>query len=791
MTQYQLKETDMKRPRFDSPVTEDDEDNDSSYEHESPVVDNKSPLIKASSRMKNRTSPHLSTFPQLLTALQADPSIIVACHNAFNDLVYLSDSGYQTMGIDALTPLNSMSFPVSPSRGAIFFRQHTDGSLVQYRNTFKSIQDNGEVFTIDERMPNVEKRIVTLLVNPLSSEVTQCGDLNSAWTSSFQVGKQILNMFTKDNFNRVMMALTDASKGRSSYNILATSNSMMNTRFSMDFHPCTSDQVVVLVSFLSDVKRTTSDIIHPKYRNVLPGHSDKYVISQRDEMQKKQLLAEIKEREAVAASKTKSEFLAVMSHELRTPLNGVLGATSLLGITSLNDEQRDYVSTITDSADILLSLISNILDISKIENGKFELEKVPLRVVDTFRKCADLMKYRAYQKGLTITTEIDSDLNDASVWHRGDPTRLNQVLLNFVSNAVKFTRTGGVTCKLLKLNSSGLDEIGDSSVREARAGVNRNDDQNSVNETYSCRASSHFSNRTDGSIQAAYDWLRIEVTDTGCGIADTSMLFAPFVQANKFIHKKYGGTGLGLNISKQIVELMRGRVGITSTEGVGTTVWAEIPMPRASAPRKGPDFVPSSPSDVDLVRRRYVSRPSFGANNEDLTKKVRILIAEDMLVNQKVLKRMLETLGYTDITIANNGQEAVDAIKQSWDDYMVNPKCCSRFDIVLMDCLMPVMDGWSATEAIRSLEADYLIRTETESATYVDTYPIIILALTANATEEDKSRCRECGMDDFYTKPMPRDRLNAMMLRWVSILFADETADKESDNSTQCSIGEL
>jgi CheY-like chemotaxis protein len=103
-----------------------------------------------------------------------------------------------------------------------------------------------------------------------------------------------------------------------------------------------------------------------------------------------------------------------------------------------------------------------------------------------------------------------------------------------------------------------------------------------------------------------------------------------------------------------------------------------------------------------------VSRPSFGANNEDLTKKVRILIAEDMLVNQKVLKRMLETLGYTDITIANNGQEAVDAIKQSWDDYMVNPRCSSRFDIVLMDCLMPVVDGWSATEAIRSLEADRL-----------------------------------------------------------------------------------
>jgi PAS domain S-box-containing protein len=236
--------------------------------------------------------------------------------------------------------------------------------------------------------------------------------------------------------------------------------------------------------------------------------------SERDEMQKKQLSAEIKEREAVAASKTKSEFLAVMSHELRTPINGVLGATSLLGITSLNDEQRDYVNTITDSADILLSLISNILDISKIENGKFELEKVPLRLVDMVRKCADLMKYRAYEKGLTITTEIDSTLDDASVWHRGDPTRLNQVLLNFVSNAVKFTNSGGVTCKLMQLQPCGTDEtvaIGDKSTLSSSplSIVART----SSLDTYSCRSSSCLSNRTDGSAHSTYDWLRIEVTD--------------------------------------------------------------------------------------------------------------------------------------------------------------------------------------------------------------------------------------------------------------------------------------
>jgi CheY-like chemotaxis protein len=271
------------------------------------------------------------------------------------------------------------------------------------------------------------------------------------------------------------------------------------------------------------------------------------------------------------------------------------------------------------------------------------------------------------------------------------------------------------------------------------------------------------------------------VVDTGCGISNTVHLFAPFVQANKSIHKKYGGTGLGLNISKQIVALMKGRVGIDSVEGVGTTVWAEIPLRQAPAPRKGPSFTKESPMPTAKTTRTRSdsSRVVVGPNNEDLTKRVRILIVEDNMVNQKLLKKLLQTLGYSDITVTSDGQEAVNTVKESWENYLDDP-CSGRYDIVLMDCLMPVMDGWIATKQIRDLEAECLARSASRALQvpiYSEAQPTIILALTANATSEDEQKCNECGMDDYYIKPMPRDGLNAMMLHWVSKLFAETSCE--------------
>jgi CheY-like chemotaxis protein len=220
--------------------------------------------------------------------------------------------------------------------------------------------------------------------------------------------------------------------------------------------------------------------------------------------------------------------------------------------------------------------------------------------------------------------------------------------------------------------------------------------------------------------------------------------------------------------------MMHGRIGISSVERIGTTVWAEFPLRRVTAPQKAPDF--------DVIK--LMSR-----EDEAKSSKVRILIAEDNKVNQKVLKRMLESLGYTDITITNNGQEAVDAFKATWENYLVNPRS-GRFDIVLMDCLMPVMDGWTATEAMRRLETDYLEGLKYPEVFSNEIHPTVILALTANATEDDKQRCTNCGMDDFYTKPMPRDGLNAMMLRWISRLFTDGSVSGYASSSCTPRVGE-
>ena len=166
------------------------------------------------------------------------------------------------------------------------------------------------------------------------------------------------------------------------------------------------------------------------------------------------------------------------------------------------------------------------------------------------------------------------------------------------------------------------------------------------------------------------------------------------------------------------------------------------------------------------------------SSTADVTKVVRVLIAEDNKVNQKVLRRMLETLGYNDVTVVENGQQAVEAVQASWDKFLITPSA-GLYDIVLMDCLMPVMDGWTATEEIRRLEEKKLEEAHalsSESPAFQEAQPSVVLALTANATEEDRSRCSDCGMDGFYTKPMSRDALNALMLHWVSVLFGDEAS---------------
>lgn len=405
---------------------------------------------------------------------------------------------------------------------------------------------------------------------------------------------------------------------------------------------------------------------HTKLLDITNSSLEEKVKQRTEELE----LAKIKAEES---TKLKSNFLANMSHEIRTPINGIIGMTYLVKQTELDDRQLNYLYQIETASNNLLNIINDILDFSKIEAGKLNIIKISFDMNDIIDNIKSLLELKAIEKGL----KFNIFYSDSNSNFYGDPLRIEQILINLINNAIKFTNKGSVTLSILYLNN---------------------------------------------------DRVKFSVKDTGIGITaeQQSNLFQSFIQADGSTTRKYGGTGLGLSISKQLVELMNGTIHLESEIDKGSEFIFEIELPRLD--------------EVNIKK----SSDNSALNNlekEMLTLKgSNILLVEDNETNSLLILSLLEASGMK-IDSAMNGKIAVEKYKQNQEKY----------ELILMDIQMPVMDGYEATKQIREIDKN-----------------IPIIAITANAMEKDRQRSKSVGMDEHISKPIDIKKLYTILLKYIS-----------------------